>query len=397
MIRKVRLVNFYSFKDETIEFHPETNMLIGINGSGKSNLLKAFQLLIHGVNGNLDRHVTNELGGVNSIVNIASKSSSKTPLFKIEFSFNLPKLNVIFGKKQDDLLVYSVAFHSNLNSGYFVEDDLRYLNNPVLFEFIAGRGEVKDASLVKKDDYYKYEDFDPCELAISNISDSNRFMGLVNFRSALKEISVFFNFDTTPYSKMRRPMLPTSEKRLLPDGANLPQILNTININNKSNFRKIVQYLGEVNPQFTNIDFNFIGGNIELMLEEKGLESSIHVSNISDGTLRYLCLLAILFNPNRGFFICIDEPEVGLHPDMLYNIAKAIKEVASETTICISTHSPLLLNYFLLENIRVFDKNDENATIVKSLNEDDYKGWYESFTPGLMWQQGDFGGVRYGS
>jgi len=76
--------------------------------------------------------------------------------------------------------------------------------------------------------------------------------------------------------------------------------MNTTKINYKASYKKIAATLNEVNPNFSGFDFNFIGGNIELMLKEKGLNSSVHVSNISDGTLRYLCLLAILFNPDRG-------------------------------------------------------------------------------------------------
>jgi len=155
--------------------------------------------------------------------------------------------------------------------------------------------------------------------------------------------------------------------------------------------------LNEVNPNFSGFDFNFIGGNIELMLEETGLDSSIHVSSISDGTLRYLCLLSILYNPERGSFICIDEPEVGLHPDMILAIANAIKDASEKSTLVISTHSENLLNYFDIENVKVFEKDEDNATLVISYTKEDFSDWYEEFSLGQMWKQGDLGGVRYGS
>jgi predicted ATPase len=155
--------------------------------------------------------------------------------------------------------------------------------------------------------------------------------------------------------------------------------------------------LNEVNPNFSGFDFNFLGGNIELMLEENNLNSAVHVSNISDGTLRYLCLLSILYNPERGNIICIDEPEVGLHPDMILNIANAIKEAAENSTIIISTHSDNLLNYFDVEDIRVFEKDENNSTKVVSYTMSQFADWYEDFSLGQMWKQGDLGGVRYGS
>lgn len=153
--------------------------------------------------------------------------------------------------------------------------------------------------------------------------------------------------------------------------------------------------LNEVNPKFKGFDFNFVGGNIELMLDEENINTSIHVSNISDGTLRYLCLLSILFNPDRGSLICIDEPEVGLHPDMISNIGKAIIEASEASSMVISTHSDNLLNCFEIENIRVFEKDEHNSTKVFKYTKDDFTGWYEEFSTGKMWRRGDLGGNRW--
>lgn len=191
-------------------------------------------------------------------------------------------------------------------------------------------------------------------------------------------------------------MAPTSEKRLLPDGSNLPQILNTLNINFKQSFKQILTKLNDVNEQYSDIDFNFIGGNIELMLEEKKLGTAIHVTNISDGTLRFLCLLSILYNPEKGKLICIDEPEIGLHPDMILTIAEAVQESSSTSQLVIATHSENILNPFKLKHIRVFEKNEKNETIVNSYSERDFEGWYEEYVPvGRRWRQGDLGGNRW--
>jgi len=132
-----------------------------------------------------------------------------------------------------------------------------------------------------------------------------------------------------------------------------------------------------------------------LMLEEQGLDSSVHVSNISDGTLRYLCLLSILFNPDRGSLVCIDEPEVGLHPDMIANIGYSVIEASTKSVMVISTHSENLLNHFKIEDIRVFEKNDDNSSKISAYTEGDFEGWYENFSVGKMWRQGDLGGNRW--
>ena len=242
----------------------------------------------------------------------------------------------------------------------------------------------------------RYTDFvEPTELALSKIYDTDRYYALSTIRKAVGEIVVYNYFDTTPRSNIRKPMLPTSEKRLICDGTNLPQILNTIKINYKSSYAKIVEMLNEVNPNFNGFDFNFIGGNIELMLEEKQLGSSIHVSSISDGTLRYLCLLAILYNPDRGALVCIDEPEVGLHPDMIANIGRSIIEAASDNLLLVSTHSENLLNSFEIEDIRIFEKDEQNATQISNYSKSDFEDWYDEFSTGKMWRNGDLGGNRW--
>jgi predicted ATPase len=116
---------------------------------------------------------------------------------------------------------------------------------------------------------------------------------------------------------------------------------------------------------------------------------------ISDGTLRFLCLMAIFYNPNRGEVIFIDEPELGLHPDMINTLYRAIELAAETSQIIISTHSAHLLDYFKLKNVRVFEKDENNATEVEQFSEEDFKGWYKQFNPGQMWRAGDIGGKRW--
>jgi predicted ATPase len=133
-----------------------------------------------------------------------------------------------------------------------------------------------------------------------------------------------------------------------------------------------------------------------MLLEEEGLNRSIHLSKVSDGTLRYLCLITALLT-NKKAVLCFDEPETGLHPDMLFNIAQAIKQAAETAIVIVSTHSTQLLNYFDLETVRVFEKDADNSTQVYAYTEGDFTGWYETFQVGTMWRQGDIGGNRYGN
>jgi predicted ATPase len=403
MIKKILITNFYSFGEVAIPLHPNTNILIGINGSGKSNFLKAIRLLKEGVDGvGLKRHILDNLGGFDNMFFKGYTNGNATNKISIEYTLDGSAISEgKYGFRFTEDIVYTIVLIKSPSfQNYYIKENLKSERGYVYLDFTNGEGylnEKVEEEVQTEQSLIKYTDFDPQELVIKEVSDTDRYNAITTVKKAIRDIFVYDYFDTTPKSNIRKPMLPSSEKRLFPDGTNLPQILNTIKINYKSSYKKIADMLNEVNSNFSGFDFNFIGGNIELMLEEKGLNSSVHVSNISDGTLRYLCLLSILFNPDRGRLVCIDEPEVGLHPDMIVNIANAIKEASEASTLIVSTHSENLLNYFEVENLRVFEKNQLNSTEVNSYTSSQFVDWYEEFSIGQMWKQGDLGGVRYGS
>jgi predicted ATPase len=409
MIKQIKITHFYSFKETTIDLHPETNILIGINGSGKSNFLRVIRLLREGVGGvGLKKHIYDHLGGFD---NCLFKGVKREQSQSIDIQFTLDGAKITegeYGYRFTDDILYEISISKSAGNftNYYIKEKISTIKGFNYLNFESGIGFLTERVLennshsnkrVGETQRIKYTDFDQQELVLAEISDSERYPALVALKRAIKDIMVYDYFDTTPKSLIRKPMLPTSERRLLADGTNLTQILNTIKINHKAQYRKIIEMLQEVNPNFSGFDFNLVGTNIELMLEENGLDSSIHVSAISDGTLRYLCLLAVLYNPERGRLICIDEPEVGLHPDMILNIANAIKEASEGSTMIISTHSENLLNYFEIENAKVFGKDEHNSTTVTSYTQAQFEGWYEEFTLGKMWRQGDLGGVRYGN
>ena len=136
-------------------------------------------------------------------------------------------------------------------------------------------------------------------------------------------------------------------------------------------------------------------GSVEFYLQEKGLQTPIHASQVSDGTLCYLCLLVALYQQNKGKLILFDEPERNLHPDMLFELAKQLEKASEKSQIILTTHAPGLLNQFPLRAVRVFEKDENNQTIVKKFTEEDFAGWYDEFAPGQMWRNGDLGGNRY--
>jgi predicted ATPase len=401
MIASIKLNNFFSFNGCKIDFCPGENILVGINGVGKSNLLKAIKLLKEGVSGIGFRDlIISNWGGFDAIFNYSNDNDS-TISIEYEFDFNVIKK---YGFSFTENVFYNISIKKvPYTSNFYIEEQIFQPKDNVRTPWIylqisngSGVALTNQSDQYKKTALVRYSNLDPQSSALfKDITDPDRYFALSTIRKAIADIVIYDYFDTTPSSKIRKPVLPTTENKLLSDGSNLPQVLNTLNINDKNNFRVIKKLLKEINNAYSDFDFNHIGGNIELMLEEQNLNKSIHVTNISDGTLRFLCLLSILYNEKRGSLICIDEPEVGLHPDMVLTISNSIKHAAKSSQVFVATHSENLLNNFKLEDVKVFEKNEKNSTCVNSFSEKDFKDWYESFSVGKMWRQGDIGGNRY--
>jgi predicted ATPase len=418
MIKEIKISNFYSFGNETIVLQPDVNILVGINGSGKSNFFKAVRLIKEGVAGKgLWEHIFQDHGTIENILFKGENVSS----IQLEYIFSKDALNesqgelgkikhgnlVIIKKgiKFSNDIVYKIIINkSSTSQNYYIEEKISTNKGFVYLKFDNGVGKIRETFLTndsvskekKVSHNIDFSNFNPKELALRQISDPSRYAVLDIIKRAISKIDIYTHFDTSPNSPIRNAVADTIERKLNEGGNNLPQILQSLKHNYQSAFKKITDELSEVNQNFLNIDFKIYGDKMALMLGEKSQNSFINASGISDGTLRYLCLLAILYNPEKGKLICIDEPELGLHPDMLRALSKAIKVASEQSTIIFATHSVGLLNYFQIENLQIFEKNETNATEVATFNQEQFEGWYDNFSVGKMWISGDFGGVRYG-
>lgn len=394
MIKSIRLQNFFGFQDCTINLEKGENVLVGINGSGKSNFFKALKLLKEGVAGKkLREHIYQKLGGFSRIFFLGNEKKSfslSVEIGSVEGNVFLPNVSTI---------IYELEVSDVFFADYTIEERILYtttVSDTKILGIVnkSGSVEVTTEGRFFMDTRNKEELLkDTLESFVSQSYSSFGLLGHVY--DVFSRVNVYDSFNTGIESAIRRPVVGSLDKRLSDRGDNLPQILNTLSNQSKSSFKKIEEALTKVSPSYLGIDFYQIVSEIELRLEEKGFDKSVSVYNISDGTLRFLCLMAILYNPNRGTVVCIDEPELGLHPDMINTLYRAIEHAAETSQVIISTHSSHLLDYFQLENVRVFEKNEENATVVYQYGVEDFQGWYDSFHPGQMWRAGDIGGKRW--
>lgn len=158
--------------------------------------------------------------------------------------------------------------------------------------------------------------------------------------------------------------------------------------------RSILGALEDLYKDFSDFEILTIGGTIQLIFTEG--DFSIPATRLSDGTLRYLCLLAILLDPTPPPLICIEEPELGLHPDLIPKIADMLVDASRHTQLIVTTHSDVLIDALTErpESVLVCEKHDQQ-TKINRLSKTEVARWLKDYRLGQLWTRGEIGGTRW--
>jgi predicted ATPase len=404
MIKSIRLQNFFGFQDCTINLEKGENVLVGINGSGKSNFFKAIKLLKAAYNHKLAElliYNSDGFGGFKNILHqaIGVKESNTVSL---RYTFDLIDHGAPYEIREVTYEIQIIVTNRERNEYFLLEkiwgeesgEKIEYLIR-VENSIKARLGKAHELKQINPLIWEKTESF--LERA------RNESTAVLDISWEIFAISFYENFNIDVIRKGEIPKPPL--KFLTGDFSNAISFFEFLEKSEKNTkeyeaFEKITNGLRNVNDKYIALKTLRRSGEVELLLEEENLLDQ-QALNISDGTLRFFCLLLIFYNPFEpstryaNKIICIDEPELGLHPDMLYTLREAIKYAAETSQIIISTHSPQLLDWFDFKNIRVFEKDEHNATIVKELDKKKFEGWYDKYMLGDMWLKGDIGGNRW--
>ena len=131
-----------------------------------------------------------------------------------------------------------------------------------------------------------------------------------------------------------------------------------------------------------------------LKWQQRGSEDVFNVSQLSDGTLRFICLTTLMLQPSelQPETIIVDEPELGLHPYAITVFAEMVKQILMEKQVIISTQSAELLNEFDVQDVMIVDRDDKGSQF-KRLNEEELRVWLENdYALGDLWQKNLLGG-----
>lgn len=389
---KIQNLLSYGSSEEKIDLQP-LNVIIGTNGVGKSNLIEVLGLL-QGIPTDLTKPIR-EGGGINEWL---WKGTQETPIARIEAIINYPegrmplRYRLDFTTVGQRLEIIDEAIENEHRNNDYEQDVFffyRYQQgHPVLNARTITENEPTRRQL-------RREDLKPDQSVLSQRKDPDLYPELTYLSNQFSQIRLYREWNLGRYTPPRMPQkLDLPEDFLLEDCSNLGLILN--DLQHRIGSRKIVENLQKFYEPVTDITIKIAGGTVQIFLHERGLNQPIPATRLSDGTLRYLCLLMILLHPTPPPLICIEEPELGLHPDIVPTIAQLLIDASQKTQLIVTTHSDDLISALseIPESILVCEQ-DERGSRIRRLEPKKLKDWLENYSLGDLWRMGEIGGNRW--
>ena len=389
LIHEIRLAGLLSFGPDTPPLPMKRlNILVGPNGSGKSNFIEAIALLRSAAT-KLTTPIREKGGG--GVIEWIWKGKPNG-MAAIDATIKL--------EGEQDLIRHSIEFCAESQRFVLLDErigkDVTYPSQPDGFYFyrilrgtpllmIQDRGDQR---------FLEVKDVAQDESILSQRRDPEHYSQLSNLAQNYERIRIY-----REWSFGRSPIFRTPQSADLPSDrleenfSNLGLFLN--HLRSIPSVKSVIQSeLRNLYSGLDDFDIRVKGGTVEVFLTERNFV--IPASRLSDGTLRFLCLLAILCDPNPAPLICIEEPELGMHPDMLPGIADLLVAASERTQLVVTTHSDILIDAMTErpECVVVFDKQD-GLTTAQRLNADDLKIWLKDYRLGRLWTDGQIGGVRW--
>lgn len=337
------------------------NVLIGANGVGKSNFVDYFRMLGKMVDGRLQHWVTQQ-GGADRILSYGVKETQRFHSF-IEFGRN----------------GYWFDLDVTVDSGFSFANEKLYFNGPCFGEewIDLGSGHIESEL---KNNY---------ELA------AQKSVGDYCY-SSISSWKVFHFHDTSDTAGVKRWGSVHDNEYLRSDASNLAAYLHRLSMEHPQVFEQIIRTIRLAIPIFDEFVFKIrelVSQEVQVNLQwrQKNSDYVLWPSQFSDGSIRFICLVTALLQPNPPSTLVIDEPELGLHPYAIVLLGALLRTASKRMQVIVSTQSVALLNEFEVEDLIIVDR-DETGTLFKRLDKTEFSYWLEDYTIGELWQKNILGG-----
>lgn len=394
-IQSLRLDNLLSFPPGTDKFDLQPlNVLIGPNGAGKSNVIEALELLHStpvdftdtirkggGVGEWLWKGNSADRAATIDIVTGDVDTGLKTPTgkrlrYRLEFTEVRSRVEVLDEAIED---FEPSPGHTDPFFYYRFQHGQPAIN---IREFWENNG--------RQNRFLRREDLAPDQSVLAQRQDPQTYPEVTWLGKKFRQIQVFREWSFGRYAPLRQPQpadLP--EDSLLPDSSNLALLLNQIDHQDPVIFN---QMLRRFFPRFERMSTRVSGGSVQFFLHETGFSHPIPATRLSDGTIRFVAMLALLLSPSPPPFVCIEEPELGLHPDAVALMADVLTEASLRMQLLVTTHSDALVSALSDKPDAVVACERPGAgTLLRRLDPERLAFWLKDYQLGDLWRIGELG------
>ena len=392
-IESIRLKNFKAFQDVEMREIPRFCVLVGANGTGKSSLFSVFGFLKDTLSGNVNTALA-KLGGSRGFDEVMSRDSSGT--IEIELKFRTR------ASKDSPLITYFLQIGKNNGRAAVEREVLKYRRgskgSPWHFlDFKMGKGDavineldsVKvESELERETQQLKSSDI----LAIKGLAQFDRFPAAV----ALGNLIENWHISDFHINRARQEQETRYAEHLSSEGENLRNVVQWLYQNHPKTFEKILSIMKQRIPGVTNVDAKTTEeGRVLLRFQDEAFIDPFLSQYVSDGTIKMLAYLILLYDPEPFPLLCVEEPENQLYPTLLEELAEEFRAYANRGgQVFVSTHSPDFLNACELDEVFWLEKDKGYTQIKRAKNDKQIVAYMnDGDKMGFLWKQGFFRGV----
>jgi len=332
------------------------NVLIGANGSGKSNFIRFFELLGHLMDPN--KGLQNYVSARGQADAFLFRGMKVTPEMRAHLEFGLNQYKFTL-KAADD------------RSLFFAQESAPFAG-PVYGAIENDQGSGHKESLIAR----------------SHGTASKNWVF-----EAIRDWRVYHFHDTSPSAPVMGLCNIVDNDVLHSNAANLAAFLMRMAEAQPENFAQIEETVRQVAPFFGAFVFKEVSpGQTQLLWKDRYSDLLYYPHQLSDGTLRYICLATLLLQPNPASTIIIDEPELGLHPHAIKLLASLLHEAAERCQLIVSTQASLLIDEMTPEQVVVVNHHN-GETQFERQNTERLSDWLKEYTLGQLWEKNELGGL----
>ena len=353
-LKRVKIEGFTSIKSAEVDLD-RLNILVGANGAGKSNFIQALALLGQIVEGQLGLYV-----GLNGGASALLSGGDTTSRIRLELDADPNSYEAVLVAAANDELIF--------------DNEVVYFHGPEYerpYSQSLGRGHKE-----------------------TKLSGAG---GIAHYVFELLEGCRVYHFhDTSSDAPVKRMTSTADNLGLRSDAGNLAAYLYRLRGSEDSAeqaaYRRIVGTIQLVAPFFRDFVLQPEGNDsIRLRWQQQGTDGIFSANQMSDGTLRFVCLATLLLQPNLPSLVVLDEPELGLHPFAIVQLASLLRQASTRSQVLIATQSVTLMNRFEIGNLIVVERKD-GASVFSRPDPATLEAWLAEYSLGELWEKNLLGG-----